>query len=91
MSIGRAVWAAIYRANRKTVILARAESHSARANFASMTWFWCAGVPGVPGYPIWIQVVFSSVYLSIACSDLSRPLPDCLTPPNGTVMSSLSY
>ncbi len=37
-----------------------------------------------------IQVVFSSVYLSKACSDLSRPVPDCLKPPNGTVMSSAS-
>ena len=37
-----------------------------------------------------IQVVLSSVYLSIACSDLSRPLPDCLKPPKGTVMSSAS-
>ena len=37
-----------------------------------------------------IQVVFSSVYLSNACSDLSRPMPDCLKPPNGTVMSSAS-
>ena len=37
-----------------------------------------------------IQVVFSSVYLSNACSDLSRPVPDCLKPPNGTVMSSAS-
>ena len=36
------------------------------------------------------QVVFSSVYLSKACSDLSRPIPDCLKPPNGTVMSSAS-
>jgi len=25
-----------------------------------------------------IQMVFSSVYFSIACSDLSRPKPDCL-------------
>ena len=38
-----------------------------------------------------IQVVFSSVYLSNACSDLSRPLPLCLYPPKGTVMSSSSY
>ncbi len=38
-----------------------------------------------------IQVVFSSVYLSNACSDLSRPLPDCLNPPKGTLMSSSSY
>ncbi len=37
-----------------------------------------------------IQVVLSSVYLSNACSDLSRPVPDCLNPPNGTVMSSAS-
>src|SRR5262249_1207207 len=37
-----------------------------------------------------IQVVFSSVYFSNACSDLSRPMPDCLNPPNGTVMSSAS-
>ena len=37
-----------------------------------------------------IQVVLSSVYLSKACSDLSRPMPDCLKPPNGTVMSSAS-
>jgi hypothetical protein len=34
---------------------------------------------GLPlAHPTWIQVVFNSVYLSIACSDLSRPLPDCL-------------
>src|SRR5262249_32617918 len=33
------------------------------------------------------QVVFSSVYFSSACSDLSRPMPDCLKPPNGTVRS----
>src|SRR5256885_723478 len=38
-----------------------------------------------------IQVVFSSVYLSNACNDLSRPLPLCLKPPKGTVMSSSSY
>src|SRR5471030_2693390 len=38
-----------------------------------------------------IQVAFSSVYLSNACSDLSRPLPDCLKPPNGAVMSPPSY
>ena len=37
-----------------------------------------------------IHVVLSSVYLSKACSDLSRPMPDCLKPPNGTVMSSAS-
>ena len=37
-----------------------------------------------------IQVVFNSVYLSKACSDLSRPMPDCLKPPKGTVMSSAS-
>jgi hypothetical protein len=37
-----------------------------------------------------IHVVLSSVYLSKACSDLSRPMPDCLNPPNGTVMSSAS-
>ena len=37
-----------------------------------------------------IHVVLSSVYLSKACSDLSRPVPDCLKPPNGTVMSSAS-
>src|SRR5688572_4802848 len=37
-----------------------------------------------------IHVVLSSVYLSRACSDLSRPMPDCLKPPNGTVMSSAS-
>ena len=36
------------------------------------------------------QVVFSSVYFSSACSDLSRPMPDCLKPPKGTVMSSAS-
>ena len=36
------------------------------------------------------QVVFSSVYFSSACSDLSRPMPDCLKPPNGTVRSSAS-
>ena len=34
-----------------------------------------------------IQVDFSSVYLARACSDLSRPLPDCLKPPKGTVIS----
>src|SRR5690606_3320657 len=28
--------------------------------------------------PRLIQVALSSVYLSNACSDLSRPLPDCL-------------
>ena len=38
-----------------------------------------------------IQVAFSSVYFSSACSDLSRPLPDCLKPPNGAVMSPPSY
>src|SRR5690242_16811386 len=38
-----------------------------------------------------IQVAFSSVYLSNACRDLSRPLPDCLKPPNGAVMSPPSY
>lgn len=27
-----------------------------------------------------------SVYFSIACSDLSRPKPDCLKPPNGDEM-----
>ena len=37
-----------------------------------------------------IHVVLSSVYLSKACNDLSRPMPDCLKPPNGTVMSSAS-
>ena len=37
-----------------------------------------------------IHVVLSSVYLSKACSDLSRPMPDCLKPPKGTVMSSAS-
>src|SRR5213082_3981580 len=37
-----------------------------------------------------IHVVFSSVYFSSACSDLSRPMPDCLKPPNGTVRSSAS-
>ncbi len=37
-----------------------------------------------------IHVVFSSVNLSKACSDLSRPMPDCRKPPNGTVMSSAS-
>src|SRR5471032_1346160 len=42
------------------------------------------------GYSL-IQVAFSSVYLSNACSDLSRPLPDCLKPPNGAVMSPPSY
>ena|GEM_PF-3575003 len=26
----------------------------------------------------WIQVALISLYLSKACSDLSRPLPDCL-------------
>ena len=31
-------------------------------------------------------MVFNSVYLSKACNDLSRPMPDCLKPPNGTVM-----
>ena len=30
---------------------------------------------------MWIQVAFSSVYFSSACSDLSRPKPDCLKPP----------
>lgn len=33
------------------------------------------------------QAVFSSRYLSKACNDLSCPLPDCFTPPKGTVMS----
>src|SRR4051794_38717196 len=32
------------------------------------------------------HTAFQSVYLSIACSDLSRPWPDCLNPPNGTDM-----
>src|SRR5262245_18132509 len=36
------------------------------------------------------HVVLSSMYLSRACSDLSRPMPDCLKPPKGTVMSSAS-
>src|SRR5258706_477270 len=31
-----------------------------------------------------------SVYFSSACSDLSRPKPDCLKPPNGALMSPLS-
>ena len=35
-----------------------------------------------------IQAVFRSRYLSNACMDLSWPLPDCLTPPNGTVPSA---
>ena len=48
-------------------------------------------VGGVVHASIRIHVVFSSVYLSNACSDLSRPLPLCLKPPNGTVMSSSSY
>ena len=36
--------------------------------------------PGRAAYcpSIRIQVVFNSVYLSNACSDLSRPLPLCL-------------
>gem|GEM_PF-6949984 len=38
-----------------------------------------------------IQVVFISVYFSKACKDLSLPLPLCLKPPKGTVMSSSSY
>src|SRR5699024_811254 len=37
------------------------------------------------------QGAFNSVYLSKACSDLSRPLPDCWKPPNGAVMSPPSY
>lgn len=36
------------------------------------------------------QVVFNSTYLSSACSDLSRPLPDSLKPPKGTVRSPAS-
>ena len=34
------------------------------------------------------QAVLRSVNLSIACRDLSWPLPDCLTPPSGKVMSA---
>jgi hypothetical protein len=34
-----------------------------------------------------IQVALISVYFSKACKDLSRPLPDCLKPPNGAVIS----
>ena len=37
--------------------------------------------------PRWIQVVFTWVDLSKAWSGLSRPMPDCLQPPNGVVMS----
>jgi hypothetical protein len=37
-----------------------------------------------------IQTVFSSLYFSSACSDLSRPKPDCLKPPKGVVMSPAS-
>lgn len=33
---------------------------------------------GHTGLSMRIQVVLSSVYLSKACSDLSRPIPDCL-------------
>src|SRR6201999_1053249 len=36
------------------------------------------------------QVVFSPVYLSRACSDRSRPNPDCLNPPNGVWALSAS-
>src|SRR5690606_9556927 len=45
---------------------------------------------GTSGHSL-IQVALSSVYLSKACRDLSRPLPDCLKPPNGAVMSPPSY
>ncbi|AVB12622.1 hypothetical protein BKM09_014700 [Pseudomonas amygdali pv. morsprunorum] len=53
---------------------------------------WSVGTIGVAllTYSL-IQVDFSSVYLSKACSDLSRPLPDCLKPPNGAVISPPSY
>jgi len=34
-----------------------------------------------------IQAVLRSVYFSKACIDLSTPLPDCFTPPSGTVTS----
>ena len=37
-----------------------------------------------------IHVVLRSVNLSMACSDLSLPNPDCFTPPNGTVRSPSS-
>jgi len=37
-----------------------------------------------------IQVIFSRVYLSIAWSDLSTPIPDCLKVANGTEMSPRS-
>ena len=36
------------------------------------------------------HVVLSSVYFSRACTDLSRPLPLCFTPPKGTVISPSS-
>ena len=37
----------------------------------------------------WIanQMDFVSVYSPSVCSDLSRPLPDCFTPPKGIVIS----
>ena len=39
----------------------------------------CAGSGALPDHsPRLIHVAFISVYLSNACSDLSRPLPDCL-------------
>jgi hypothetical protein len=37
-----------------------------------------------------IQVVFRPVYLSRACSERSRPNPDCLNPPNGVCALSAS-
>jgi hypothetical protein len=36
------------------------------------------------------MVDFNSVYFSNACSELSRPLPDSLKPPNGKFMLSVS-
>src|SRR5690606_26684524 len=37
-----------------------------------------------------IEMPLSSVYFSSACSERSRPKPDCFMPPNGTVMSQAS-
>src|SRR6476660_2392662 len=48
------------------------------------------GFRGLPVTQNAIQVVFSPVYLSRACSDRSRPNPDCLKPPNGVCALSAS-
>src|SRR5690349_408502 len=51
---------------------------------------WGEEEPDAPYWPICTQVVLISVYLSMACSDLSRPKPDCLKPPKGELIWPLS-